>query len=342
MNDSNLKAHEQKRVVLYGDVGDGPQTEVTYFDETLWMPQRQMAELFGVGVPAINKHLKNIFETKELDEASVISKMEITASDGKVYLTQFYNLDAIIAVGYRVNSSQATRFRIWATKVLKEFIIKGFVLDDDRLKQSEKVSEQDYFRELLQRVRSIRASEQRIWRQVTDIFEACSIDYDKGSKTARDFFATVQNLFHYAITGKTAAEIVYTSADRTKPHMGLTTWKNAPDGRVNKPDVTVAKNYLTKQQIEDLERNVTAYFDYIEGLILRHRTFTMIDLSNSVVKFLEFNEYKILEGKGSISHKQATKKAHEEYDVFNKTQKYKNDFDEFVEETKALSKSRSK
>ena len=304
--------------------------------ESIWLTQKLMAELFGVNVPAISKHLKNIFEEGELDQNVVVSKMEITTSHGAIVdKTQsqqvtLYNLDAIISVGYRVNSSRATHFRIWATKILKEYMIKGFVLDDDRLKQGEAVFGKDYFRELLERVRSIRASERRIWQQITDIFAECSIDYDKNSEITHDFYAMIQNKFHYAITGQTAAEIIDTHADRTKPNMGLTTWKNSPDGRILKSDVTVAKNYLDENQIRRLERAVTGFFDYIEDLIENEVTFTMEDFAKSVNEFLNFRRFNILEGKGRISKKDADKKAIAEYTEFNKTQMINSDFDKEV------------
>lgn len=301
-------------------------------DDTIWLTQKAMAELFGVQTPAINKHLKNIFEEGELKEKSVISILETTASDGKNYSTQFYNLDAIISVGYRVNSMQATHFRIWATKVLKEYIQKGFVLDDERLKQGKTAFGKDYFRELLERVRSIRASERRIYQQITDIFAECSVDYDKDSPITQEFYATVQNKFHYAITGQTAAEIIYTKADSNKEHMGLTTWKHLPDGRILKSDVSVAKNYLSEKEIKRLERAVSGYFDYIEDLIERENTFTMQEFAKSVNEFLAFRRYDILPDgdKGKVSRSQAVAKAEAEYDVFNKTQKIESDFDKEV------------
>ena len=307
-------------------------------DETIWLTQKAMAELFGVQTPAISKHLKNIFEEKELDEQVVISKMETTTQHGAIANktqtseTNFYNLDAIISVGYRVNSIQATHFRIWATKILKEYIQKGFVLDDERLKQGKTAFGQDYFRELLERVRSIRASERRIYQQITDIFAECSIDYDKYSPVTQDFYATVQNKFHYAITGQTAAEIIYTKAAHTKDNMGLTAWKNSPDGRILKSDVSVAKNYLSEKEIKRLERTVSGYFDYIEDLIERENTFTMQEFAKSVNEFLAFRRYDILPdgNKGKISQKQAKDKAEKEYDIFNKTQHIESDFDKEV------------
>ena len=304
--------------------------QVVVKEETLWCTQKAMAQLFGVGVPAISKHLKNIFEEGELFADSVISKMETTAADGKNYTTTYYSLDAIIAVGYRVSSLKATRFRQWATKILSEYIKKGFAMDDERLKQGTAIFGKDYFRELLERVRSIRASERRIWQQITDIYAECSTDYDKNSPTTHDFYAMIQNRFHYAITGQTAAEIIYSKADHTKDHMGLTTWKNAPDGRVLKSDVSIAKNYLQEKEIRQLERAVSSYFDYIENQIERHNAFNMKQFAASVNKFLTFNDYQILPDKGKISAAQAKKKAEEEYDVFNKTQRIDSDFDKEV------------
>ena len=304
--------------------------QVVIKEETLWCTQKAMAQLFGVGVPAISKHLKNIFEEGELFADSVISKMETTAADGKNYTTTYYSLDAIIAVGYRVSSLKATRFRQWATKILNEYIKKGFAMDDERLKQGTAVFGKDYFRELLERVRSIRTSERRIWQQITDIYAECSTDYDKNSPTTRDFYAMIQNRFHYAITGQTAAEIIYSKADHTKDHMGLTTWKNAPDGRILKSDVSIAKNYLQEKEIRQLERAVTGFFDYIEDLIERENTFNMAQFSTSVNEFLTFRKYQILPDKGNISAAQAKKKAEEEYDIFNKTQRIDSDFDKEV------------
>ena len=315
------------KYLIYNTPREAVSVNAVVKGETIWLTQKAMAELFDCSTDNISLHLKNIFAEGELDKNSVTEKISATATDGKNYLTQFYNLDAIISVGYRVNSRKATQFRIWATSVLKEFMTKGFAMDDERLKQGEGAFGKDYFRELLERVRSIRASERRIWLQITDIFAECSIDYDKEADITKDFYAMVQNKFHYAITGKTAAEIINTSADRTKDHMGLTTWKNAPDGRILKSDVTVAKNYLEEKQIRQLERAVTGYFDYIEDLIERENTFTMEEFAKSINEFLAFRKYDILKGKGSVSKKQAELKAKAEYDEFNKTQKIFSDFE---------------
>ena len=322
--------------LLYSLPDEEGKVQVVIKDETLWCTQKAMAQLFGVGVPAISKHLKNIFEEGELMKNVVVSKMEITtqhgAMEGKTQSkeVEFYSLDAIIAVGYRVSSMKATRFRQWATKILHEYIKKGFVMDDERLKQGTAVFGKDYFRELLERVRSIRASERRIWQQITDIYAECSTDYDKNAPTTRDFYAMIQNRFHYAITGQTAAEIIYTKADHTKEHMGLTTWKNAPDGRVLKSDVSIAKNYLQEKEIRQLERAVTGFFDYIEDLIERENTFNMEQFAASVNEFLTFRRYQILPDKGKISAAQAKQKAEEEYEIFNKAQRIDSDFDKEI------------
>ena len=324
------------RYLMYRSEEQAISVNAVIRDETVWLTQKSMAELFGVHIPAINKHLKNIFAEGELDEKVVISKMKITTQHGAVpdktqtKETLFYNLDAIISVGYRVNSRRATQFRIWATSILKEYMIKGFAMDDERLKQGRTVFGKDYFRELLERVRSIRASERRIWQQITDIFAECSLDYSPNSPVTRQFYAMVQNKFHYAITGQTAAEIIYDRADRNKEHMGLTTWKNAHDGRILKSDVTIAKNYLTEQQIRQLERTVTGYFDYIEDLIERENTFTMEEFAASINEFLTFRRYDLLPDKGKISRQQAVLKAEAEYDEFNKTQNITSDFDKLV------------
>lgn len=319
--------------ILYNTPEHSEKVQVVIKEETLWMTQKAMSELFGCTPDNISLHLKNIYEAGELRQEATAEKISVVQTEGTRQVaraTQFYNLDAIISVGYRVNSVQATRFRQWATKVLNEYIRKGFVLDDDRLKQGKTAFGQDYFRELLERVRSIRASERRIWQQITDIYAECSIDYDSASQTTRDFYAMIQNKFHYAITGKTAAEIIYDAADHTKPHMGLTTWKNAPEGRILKSDVTVAKNYLEEQQIRRLERAVTGFFDYIEDLIEEENTFTMQQFANSVNEFLEFRKFKILPNKGRLSKAQADEKAEHEYEVFNKTQLIESDFDKEI------------
>ncbi len=330
MDESKNLIPKKSDFFLYTTPEGDVKIEVFFQNETVWLTQKRMADLFGVGIPAVNKHLANIFESGELSEDSVISILEITAEDGKNYKTKFYNLDAIIAVGYRINSKQATRFRIWATQTLREYIIKGFAIDDERLKQTKTLFGQDYFKELLERVRSIRASERRIYQQITDIFAECSIDYDPKSEITQNFYSMVQNKFHYAIAGLTAAEIIYTKADRTKPYMGLSTWKNSPKGRVLKSDALIAKNYLPEDKIKRLERTVSGFFDYIENVIENHRVMKMEDLAKSVNKFLSFNEYKILRGKGRISRDKAEQKAIAEYDEFNKTQKIESDFDREV------------
>ena len=320
--------------LLYSLPDEEGKVQVVIKDETLWCTQKAMAQLFGVGVPAISKHLGHIFEEGELDRTTTVSKMEIVVNRGfrgsVNEEVEFYSLDAIIAVGYRVSSLKATRFRQWATKILHEYIKKGFVMDDERLKQGTAVFGKDYFRELLERVRSIRASERRIWQQITDIYAECSTDYDKNSTTTRDFYAMIQNRFHYAITGQTAAEIVYTKADHTKEHMGLTTWKNAPDGRILKSDVSIVKNYLQEKEIRQLERAVTGFFDYIEDLIERENTFNMEQFSASVNEFLAFRRYQILPDKGKISAAEAKQKAENEYDIFNRTQHIDSDFDKEI------------
>lgn len=320
--------------LIYRSAEENVSVDAIVKEESIWLSQKGMAELFECSTDNISLHLKNIFSSGELDKNSVTEKISATAADGKNYPTQFYNLDAIISVGYRVNSRRATHFRIWATGILKEYMTKGFVLDDERLKQGKDAFGKDYFRELLERVRSIRASERRIWQQVTDIFAECSIDYDRNSPVTKDFYAMVQNKFHYAITGQTAAEIVYTRADHTKEHMGLTTWKNAPEGRVLKSDVSVTKNYLSEKQIRQLERTVSGYFDYIEDLIERENTFTMEQFAASINEFLSFRRYDILPDKGKISARQAKQKAEAEYDLFNPTQKIVSDFDRAVKELK--------
>ena len=327
---------QEIQFLLYSMPDENGKVQVVIKDETIWCTQKAMAELFGVGIPAISKHLKNIFDEGELTREVVVSKMEIAtrhgAMEGKTQTSSvdFYHLDAIISVGYRVNSARATRFRQWATRILNEYIRKGFVLDDDRLKQGTALFGKDYFRELLERVRSIRASERRIWQQITDIYAECCIDYDRHSITTKDFYAMVQNRFHYAITGQTAAEIVYSRADHEKENMGLTTWKNSPDGRVLKSDVSIAKNYLDERQIRQLERTVSGYFDYIEDLIERENTFTMEQFAASVNEFLAFRRYRILPDKGSVSAAQAKEKAEKEYEIFNRTQRIDSDFDKEI------------
>ena len=320
--------------LLYNMPEDSGKVQVVIKDETIWCTQKAMAQLFGVGVPAVSKHLKNIFEEGELSPEMTISKMETVINRGKRgevnEFIDFYNLDAIIAVGYRVSSLKATRFRQWAATILNEYIRKGFAMDDERLKQGTALFGKDYFRELLERVRSIRASERRIWQQITDIYAECSIDYDRNSKTTRDFYAMVQNRFHYAITGQTAAEIIYTKADHTKEHMGLTTWKNSPNGRILKSDVSIAKNYLQEKEIRQLERTVAGYFDYIEDLIERENTFNMEQFAASINEFLTFRRYQTLPDKGKISAAQAKKKAEDEYALFDPTQQIDSDFDKEV------------
>ena len=325
---------KELQFLIYNTPRENIKVNVVMRDETIWLTQRAMAELFGTKRPAITKHLGNIYKSGELSEKTTCSILEHVAKHGQSYKTKYYNLDAIISVGYRVNSAKATHFRIWATKILKDFIQKGFVLDDDRLKQGETVFGKDYFRELLDRVRSIRASERRIWQQITDIFAECSFDYDRDSPVTKDFYGMVQNKFHFAITGQTAAEIIHTKADKRQDNMGLQTWKNAPDGRILKSDVTVAKNYLAEKEIRQLERAVTGYFDYIEDLIERENTFTMEAFAESINAFLTFRKYNVLTGKGRISKKQADLKANEEYDVFNTTQKIESDFDKAIKSLK--------
>ena len=323
-------------ILLYTTPEGGVKVNAVLKDETLWLTQGAMAELFGVQKAAISKHLKNIFESGELVEGVVVSKMETTTRHGAIegktqeHAVNFYNLDAIIAVGYRVNSRRATQFRIWATQVLREYIIKGFALNDERMKQGGTPFGKDYFRELLERVQAIRTSERRIWQQITDIFAECSIDYDKDSEVTRDFYGMVQNKFHYAICGETAAEIVHGRVDRTKPNLGLKTWKRAPEGRILKSDVLVAKNYLTEKQIRQLELAVSGFFDHIESLILREQTFTMKEFAESVDAFLSFGRYQILKGRGLITREAADAKAIEEYDAYNRQLKFESDFDKQI------------
>lgn len=334
---------ETSEFLLYTAPNGDVKVEVFLSGETLWLTQQRIAELFGVQRPAITKHLKNIFETGELDEKVVCSILETTTPHGAIVgktqssKVKYYNLDAVISVGYRVNSSKATQFRIWATELIREYIIKGFAMDDERLKNG-RFFGKDYFRELLERVRSIRASERRIYQQITDIFAECSIDYDRRSPTTRNFYAHVQDKFHYAITGQTAAEIVFHKADATLPLMGMQTYKNAPAGRVLKSDAVVGKNYLSEVEVGKLERTVAAFFDYIEGIIERRNTFTMEQFASSVNKFLEFNEYKVLQGLGKVSREQADERAAEEYEKFNKHQKLVSDFDKTIKALQARSK----
>ena len=317
---------------------DEAQVKAVLKDESIWLSQKGMAELFSVNVSAISKHLKNIFSEGELTQSATVSILEIVQIEGGRSIkrnVEFYNLDAIISVGYRINSAKATKFRIWATNVLKEFIKKGFVLDDERLKQGQNIFGKDYFTELLERVRSIRASERRIWQKITDIFAECAFDYDKNSELTKSFFATIQNKFHYAITGQTAPEIIFSRADANIQNMGLMTWKNSPNGRILKSDTIIAKNYLNEKQIKQLERAVSGYFDYIEDLIEREIAFDMHSFIASVNEFLAFRKYDILEGKGSVSRKTAESKAFSEYNEFNKTQKINSDFDKFIKDIKS-------
>jgi len=320
---------ELTEFLLYTTPNSDTKVEIYMNDETVWLPQKRIAELFDVDRTVITKHLKNIFDSEELKKNSVSAKIAHTANDGKSYNTKFYNLDAILSVGYRVNSSKATQFRIWATKILKEYIIKGFTMDDDRLKNG-KYFGKDYFKELLERVRSIRSSERKIYQQITDIFAECSIDYDKNSKITQNFYATVQNKFHYAISGQMVAEIIYEKEDKVKPFMGLQSWKNSPKGRVLKSDTAIAKNYLAVDDIKKLERAIFGYFDYIERIIENHKTISMEEAVSSVNKFLEFNEYKVLHNSGKVSKNQAEEKAFSEYDEFNKIQKIESDFDKMI------------
>ena len=304
-------------------------------DETIWLTQKNMAELFGCSSDNISLHLQNIYNDGELSENATTEEISVVRQEGNRQVNRklkYYNLDTIISVGYRVNSCRATQFRIWATGVLKEYMIKGFAMDDERLKQGKTLFGKDYFRELLERVRSIRASERRIWQQITDIFAECSIDYDRNAEITHNFYAMVQNKFHFAITGQTAAEIIYTHADSSKDNMGLITWKNSPDGRILKSDVTVAKNYLPEKEIRQLERTVSGYFDYIEDLIERENTFTMEQFAASINEFLAFRRYQVLpdNNKGKISKAAADSFAHQEYDRFNPHQKIDSDFDKTV------------
>jgi len=319
-----------KNLLLY-NVADKKVNVSVYFEKgTFWLTQKAIAELFGVKVPAISKHLKNIFETDELNESSVISILETTAEDGKNYQTKYYRLEAILTVGYRVNSTQATDFRKWATQTLNEFIIKGFVIDDDRLKQGKNFG-QDYFDELLERIREIRASERRFYQKITDLY-SLSTDYDKDSNQTKDFFGLVQNKLHWAITGKTAAEIIYSEADATKLYMGLKTWKDAPNGKILKSDVTVAKNYLAHQHLAELNRIVSAYLDLAENNAQRGIAFNMQQWATFLDRFLELSNYPILKDKGKISMLEAKLKAEFEYDKFRiiQDQTHESDFDKEI------------
>lgn len=322
---------EKFEILLYS-IPEGKATiEVFFEEETFWLSQKKMAELFNVSVKTINEHLQNIFNTNELDRDSVIRNFRITATDGKNYNTQFYHLDAIIAVGYRVNSMEATRFRIWATKTLREFIIKGFVLDDERLKQGKNFGK-DYFEELLERIREIRASERRFYQKITDIYAQCSIDYDPKAEITLIFYKTVQNKLHWAVTGQTAAEIIYKRADAAKPNMGLTTWKNAPGRKILKTDVTVAKNYLEEKEIDELHRVVGMYLDYAENQAKRNIAMSMADWVQKLDAFLQFNDYQTLKNAGSISHEVAKKLAEEQYEQYRIEQDrlFESDFDKMA------------
>ena len=329
---------EELKFLIYNTPDNSAMIDVVVKDDTIWATQSAIALLFGIDRSGIGRHLKNIFEEGELNEKVVSAEIAHTTPHGAMpgrtqeQMPKFYSLDAIIAVGYRVNSKKATAFRIWATNTLKEYMLKGFAIDDDRLKNTRTLFGKDHFKELLERVRSIRASERRIWQQVTDIFAEISEDYDKDSPVTKEFYATVQNKFHHAITGQTAAEIVHSKADRTKINMGLTTWKKSPNGRILKSDSEIAKNYLTETEVRRLERGVGGYFDYVEDLIENEQTFTMADFSKSIDNFINFRNWKVLDGKGKISHEQAMRKAHSEYDEFNKIQKIVSDFDKQLQD----------
>lgn len=330
---------KQAEIVLYHTDNSDISVNAIIKDETIWLTQKAMADVFGCSSDNISLHLKNIYNEGELDKDSTTEESSVVQKEGNrdIKRTQnFYNLDAIIAVGYRVNSKEATKFRIWATSILKEYIKKGYVLNDEKLKKGANIFGKDYFRELLERIRSIRASERRIWQQITDIFAECSIDYDKDSDITKEFYATVQNKFHYAITGKTAPEIIVENADHTKEHMGLKTWKNSPDGRILKSDTVVAKKYLQLDEIRRLERLVAGYFDYVEDIVERENTFTMKEFAASVNEFISFRKYDVLKDKGKVTREDANKKAYNEYDVFNRTQKLDSDFDKFIKNNKLV------
>lgn len=323
-----------KKIILYSTPQGNVKVEVVFNNQTFWLTQKAMAQLLAVKVPAISKHLKKIFETNELNVNSVVSKMETTATDGKNYQTIFYRLDAVLAVGYRVNSVQATQFRIWATNTLKEFIIKGFILDDERLKQGKDFG-QDYFDELLERIREIRASERRFYQKITDLY-ALSVDYDKEATTTKDFFATVQNKLHWAISGKTAAEIIYTEADATKLFMGLKTWKATPSGKIIKSDVSIAKNYLHEEHIKELNRIVSAYLDLAENNAQRGLVISMQEWSTFLNNFLQLSNYPILNDKGKITMFEAKLKAEIEFDKYRiiQDENYESDFDKEIKKLK--------
>ena len=323
------------KFLIYNSAKEDITVNALIKDETIWLTQKSMSLLFDCTSDNISLHLKNIFTDGELDENSTTKEISVVQTEGNRQVnrtTKFYNLDAIISVGYRINSARATQFRIWATSVLKEYMTKGFIVDDERLKQGKTLFGKDYFRELLETVRSIRSSERRIWEQITDVFAECSIDYNVNSEVTKEFYAMVQNKFHYAITGKTGAEIRYETANRNSQYMGLKTWKNSPDGRILKSDAMIAKNYLEEKQIKKLERTVSGYFDYVEDLIENENTFTMEEFANSVNEFLAFRKYNILEGKGKISKKQADEKVTIEYNEFNKTQKIESDFNKMTKD----------
>jgi len=327
--------------LLYTTPNGKVKVEIFLRDENLWLTQKRMADLFGVGIPAVNKHLKNIFESGELQEDSVISILEITAEDGKKYLTKFYNLDAIISVGYRVNSRQATHFRIWATQILKEYIIKGFAMDDERLKNPNNIFGKDYFEEQLARIRDIRSSERRFYKKITDIYAQCSIDYDPNEEITKQFFATVQNKLHFAMTGKTAAEIIHGRVDSTKTNMGLTVWKNSPKGKIRESDVVIAKNYLNEKELDYLNRIVTMYLDYAEMQAQKGIAMRMEDWVKKLDAFLQFNETEILQDKGKVSHEVAEALALGEYEKYRVKQD-KNYVSDFDREVKKLLDSKKK
>jgi hypothetical protein len=318
--------------LLYTTPSGKVKVEIFLRDENLWLTQKRMADLFGVGIPAVNKHLKNIFESGELQEDSVISILEITADDGKKYSTKFYNLDAIISVGYRVNSRQATHFRIWATQVLKEYIIKGFAMNDERLKNPNTIFGKDYFEEQLARIRDIRSSERRFYQKITDIYAQCSADYDPNEEITRQFFATVQNKLHWAIAGQTAAEIIYNRVNGEKPNMGLTNWKNSPKGAIRKTDVGIAKNYLNEKELDGLNRIVTMYLDYAEMQAQKGVVMYMEDWVGRLDAFLQFNEKDILQDSGKISHEVAVALAENEFEKYMviKDRLLESDFDREV------------